>query len=142
MKSTKALFSKLSSIYHLSDKVKHALQTKRPVVALESTIITHGMPYPFNLKTAIEIEEIVESQGCVPATIALMDGKIKIGMERSELEILAKTGLDAIKTSRRDMALVTSKKLLGATTVSGTMIAAHKAGIDVFVTGGIGGTFL
>lgn len=119
--------------------VKRALEEGNAVVALESTIISHGMPYPQNLETAKEVERVVRSEGCVPATIAIIDGVIKIGLNDSDLEVLAKKGLEAHKTSRRDLALVVSRKETGATTVSGTMILAHQAGIRVFVTGGIGG---
>ncbi|EGF78711.1 hypothetical protein BATDEDRAFT_12990, partial [Batrachochytrium dendrobatidis JAM81] len=128
-----------NTITRISDTVQQALGKGWPVVALESTIITHGMPFPQNLETAIEVETIVRQHGCVPATIALLDGQLRIGLDGSDLERLAKIGLDATKTSRRDMALVLGRNLPGSTTVSGTMIAAHKAGIDVFVTGGIGG---
>lgn len=108
-------------------------------MALESTIISHGMPFPQNLRTALEVEEIVQEEGCTPATIAIIDGIIKIGLDQNDLESLAKCGLKAHKTSRRDLALVLSQKRTGATTVSGTMLLAHKAGIKIFVTGGIGG---
>jgi pseudouridine-5'-phosphate glycosidase len=130
---------KFSQRLQISAEVQRALQRGRPVVALESTIITHGMPYPENLKTALEVEQIVRDQGCIPATIALMNGFVKVGLERSDMESLAKTGLAALKTSRRDLALALAQKVTGATTVSGTMVAAHLAGIKVFVTGGIGG---
>ncbi|KAH6580245.1 hypothetical protein BSLG_000352 [Batrachochytrium salamandrivorans] len=123
----------------ISDTVQQALDEGRPVVALESTIITHGMSYPHNLETALEVEAIVRQHGCVPATIALLNGQVRVGLDNAELKQLAKVGLAATKTSRRDMALVLGKGLPGSTTVSGTMIAAHKAGIKVFVTGGIGG---
>ncbi|KAJ3227965.1 hypothetical protein HK099_007834 [Clydaea vesicula] len=119
--------------------IKEALLNNQPVVALESTIISHGMPYPQNVETAIMVENIVKKHGSIPATIALMNGKIKIGLSESDLTLLGKTGQEARKTSRRDFAEVLSQKLIGATTVSGTMIAAEKAGIKIFVTGGIGG---
>lgn len=129
----------LSPIYRISKAVENAIRRGKPVVALESTIITHGMPFPQNVETALELEEIVRQNGCVPATIALIDGYVKVGLSREELEFLGKTGLSALKTSRRDMALAIARKETGATTVSSTMIAAHKAGIKLFVTGGIGG---
>lgn len=110
----------------------------KPVVALESTIITHGMPYPQNLTTALQLESIIENNGGVPATIALMNGEMKVGLDHKELEFLARCK-DAVKTSRRDIAGVLASGKTGSTTVSGTMIAAHKAGIKVFATGGIGG---
>ncbi|KAJ3002870.1 hypothetical protein HKX48_002068 [Thoreauomyces humboldtii] len=97
------------------------------------------MPYPQNLETALAVEDIVRQEGCVPATIAILDGRVKVGLSPEDLEKLAKTGLKARKTSRRDLALVVSQKLVGATTVSGTMVIAQEAGIKVFVTGGIGG---
>ncbi|KAI8906394.1 Indigoidine synthase A like protein-domain-containing protein [Gorgonomyces haynaldii] len=130
---------RLTTLLDISPRIKQALVAGKPVVALESTIITHGMPFPQNLETALELEDIVRKNGCEPATIALMDGRVKVGLEKKDLERLAQVGLEAIKTSRRDFAWVTAQKKIGATTVSGTMIAAHQAGIPVFVTGGIGG---
>ena len=124
---------------YLSGEVSHALRDSIPVVALESTIISHGMPYPQNLETALSVEQTVRDNGAVPATIALMDGKIVVGLSRNEIEILAKKGTEVIKTSRRDIPYVLSQKLTGATTVSATMIAAEMAGIKIFATGGIGG---
>ncbi len=121
-----------------SPEVKKALKTGRPVVALESTIISHGMPYPENLTTAKAIEEIIRKGGATPATMAIIDGRIKIGLTEKELLMLAKSK-DVIKTSRRDIPYVVAAKKNGATTVSGTMILAALAGIKVFVTGGIGG---
>ncbi|KAI9105863.1 Indigoidine synthase A like protein-domain-containing protein [Phlyctochytrium arcticum] len=129
----------ISHLYDIHPEVKAAIRENRPVVALESTIISHGMPYPQNLETALAVEQIVREEGCVPATIAILDGRVKVGLSRKDLEKLAKTGLQARKTSRRDIALVVAQKSVGATTVSGTMLIAHEAGIKVFVTGGIGG---
>jgi len=120
-------------------EVKQALATKKPVVALESTIISHGMPYPQNYETALMVEQKVRENGAVPATIALLNGKIKIGLATDEIIILAQKGREVIKTSRRDIPYVLSHKLAGATTVSATMIAAELAGIKIFATGGIGG---
>ncbi|HBY56678.1 MAG TPA: pseudouridine-5-phosphate glycosidase [Candidatus Atribacteria bacterium] len=120
------------------DDVREALENNRPVVALESTIIAHGMPYPENLKVAREVENIIRGYGVVPATIAVMGGKIKIGLSEEEFELLATSG-EVIKASRRDLSIVLAKKLTAATTVAATMVAAHLAGIEVFVTGGIGG---
>ncbi len=120
-------------------EVQKALQNHLPVVALESTIISHGMPYPQNLETALSVEQTVRDNGAVPATIALMDGKIVVGLSRNEIEVLAQKGTEVIKTSRRDIPYVLSQKLTGATTVSATMIAAEMAGIKIFATGGIGG---
>ncbi|CAB3998063.1 pseudouridine-metabolizing bifunctional -like isoform X1, partial [Paramuricea clavata] len=120
-------------------EVSEALLKNKPVVALESTIITHGMPFPQNLKTARSVIEIIRRNGVVPATVAVLNGELHIGLTRSELEYISKMGKSAIKTSRRDIPAVLSKGLVGGTTVSGTMVAAAVAGIPIFVTGGIGG---
>ncbi|MER2169890.1 MAG: pseudouridine-5'-phosphate glycosidase [Psychrobacillus psychrodurans] len=121
-----------------SEEVAKGMQEGKAIVALESTIISHGMPYPQNVETARKVEQIVRDNGAVPATIAIMDGKIKIGLSDAELETLG-TSKDARKTSRRDLAYVVSSKEIGATTVATTMICAEMAGIKLFVTGGIGG---
>jgi pseudouridine-5'-phosphate glycosidase len=118
--------------------VAQALERSQPVVALESTIIAHGMPYPQNVETAVEVEQIIRDQGAVPATIAVLDGKIRVGLDNDELERLA-TSNNALKVSRRDMAFALASGEVGATTVAGTMLCAAMAGIRVFVTGGIGG---
>lgn len=123
----------------MSEEVRHALQNNKPVVALESTIISHGMPYPQNLQTALEVEEVVRQHGATPATIAIIAGQPCIGCDRQQLEHIARKGLSVRKVSRRDMPLVVGSGLDGATTVSGTMLLAARAGIKVFVTGGIGG---
>lgn len=122
----------------LSEEVKNALNSGKAVVALESTIISHGMPYPENIKTAEALEDIIREHDAVPATIAIIKGRIKIGLKRSELEYMANSG-DILKASRRDLPAVLAKGLNAATTVSATMICASLAGIKVFVTGGIGG---
>jgi pseudouridine-5'-phosphate glycosidase len=122
----------------IKEEVKQALINNIPVVALESTIISHGMPYPENVKMAKKVESIIKSEGAIPATIAIMNGKIKIGLTDEDLEILAKAP-DVKKVSRRDLASIISSKSLGATTVASTMICAEMAGIKFFVTGGIGG---
>lgn len=119
-------------------EVQQALSENRAVVALESTIISHGMPYPQNVQTALEVEAIVRQQGAVPATIALMDGEIVVGLSGDEIERLGSAD-DVLKVSRRDIAFALSQKRIGATTVASTMLAAHRAGIRVFATGGIGG---
>jgi len=119
-------------------EVKKAIKEKKAVVALESTIISHGMPYPQNVDMAKKVEDTIRQEGAVPATIAIMDGKIKIGLSEEDLETLAKAE-EVEKVSRRDLAAVLAKKSLGATTVAATMICAHMAGIPFFVTGGIGG---
>jgi pseudouridine-5'-phosphate glycosidase len=118
--------------------VKRALDLKLPVVALESTVITHGLPKPHNLSLALDMEQAVRSEGGTPATIALLDGKIRIGLTENDLDKLA-AAPDPVKVSRRDFAAAVSKGSSGGTTVAGTMFAAHKAGIQVFATGGIGG---
>lgn len=122
----------------MSPLVKDALSSCHPVVALESTIITHGMPYPHNLETALEVEAVVRKEGAVPATIAVLDGRVHVGLSEEQLQDLA-TKKDCIKTSRRDFPYVLAKGLTGGTTVSGTMVVAHRVGIPIFVTGGIGG---
>ena len=122
----------------IKPEVEKALDEGTPVVALESTIISHGMPYPKNVETAIAVEEVIRKNGGVPATIAIIGGRIKIGLTADEIEYMAKAD-NVLKVSRRDFPLVISEKLDGATTVAGTMIAANMAGIKVFVTGGIGG---
>lgn len=122
----------------LSPEVEGALKAGRPVVALESTIIAHGLPYPENLETAVTLEEIVRAEGAVPATIALFAGRIRVGLKREELELLA-TSKNVLKASRRDVPAVLAKGWTAATTVSATMLAAHLAGIKIFATGGIGG---
>ncbi|MGZ8318396.1 MAG: pseudouridine-5'-phosphate glycosidase [Telluria sp.] len=121
-----------------SPEVAAARTAGKPVVALESTIISHGMPYPQNVTTAKEVEQIIRDAGAVPATIAIIDGKICIGLNDEQLELLG-TSPDAMKVSRRDLPYVLSTRKLGATTVAATMICAALAGIRVFVTGGIGG---
>lgn len=123
----------------ISKEVQNALDNNLPIVALESTIISHGMPYPKNLQTALECEQIVRDNGCVPATIAIIKGKLCIGLEKEDLGYLAYTGLKVTKASRRDIPVVVAKGIDGATTVSATMYIASLAGIKVFATGGIGG---
>ena len=119
-------------------EVKNALAEGRPVVALESTIIAHGMPYPQNINTAIEVDDIVRNNGAVPATIAIFNGKCYVGVSKEQLEYFA-SAKDVWKVSLRDMPYVISKNLYGATTVAATMRIASMAGIKIFVTGGIGG---
>ncbi|WP_376957565.1 pseudouridine-5'-phosphate glycosidase [Azospirillum sp. A26] len=120
-------------------EIADALATGRPVVALESTVISHGMPYPRNLETARALEAEVRAAGALPATIAVMDGRIRIGLDDEALERLATAGHAARKLSRRDLPVALATKALGATTVAATMIGARLAGIPVFATGGIGG---
>jgi len=121
-----------------SEEVARARADHKPLVALESTIISHGMPWPKNLETALMLEEEVRKGGAVPATIAILDGRICIGLSRSQLEMLAEAN-DVVKVSRRDLPVILAQKRKGAATVAATMICAEKAGIRVFATGGIGG---
>ncbi|CAD7843012.1 Pseudouridine 5'-phosphate glycosidase [Olavius algarvensis spirochete endosymbiont] len=121
-----------------SDEVQQAKTDGLPVVALESTIIAHGMPYPANVETAMEVEKIIRDNGAIPATIAIMKGKIRIGLSEDDIDYIGNK-TSAQKVSRRDIAIVLAKKRDGATTVAATMICAESAGIEVFVTGGIGG---
>ena len=123
----------------LSPDVKAAMMAGEPVVALESTIISHGMPYPQNVETALRVEETVRAAGAVPATIAILGGKLKAGLTREEIEYLGKKGTAVTKASRRDLPVLVARGADGATTVATTMIIAHLAGIRVFATGGIGG---
>jgi len=128
----------MHSFLLFSPEVAAARAAGKPIVALESTIISHGMPYPQNVQTAREVEDVIRAAGAVPATIAIIAGKICIGLSEEQLETLGASP-DAIKVSRRDLPFVLSQGLLGATTVAATMICAQLAGIEVFVTGGIGG---
>jgi len=116
-----------------------ALQEGKPVVALESTIISHGMPYPQNVETALNVERIVREHGAVPATIAVIGGRLKAGLTPEEIEYFGKKGQAIAKASRRDLAVLCARGEDGATTVTTTMIIAHMAGIKIFATGGIGG---
>ena len=120
-------------------EVAQALAAGKPVVALESTIISHGMPYPQNVQTALEVEQIIRGNGAVPATIAIIGGRLKAGLSREEIEYFGKKGQAIHKASRRDLAVLCARGEDGATTVATTMIIAHMAGIRVFATGGIGG---
>jgi pseudouridine-5'-phosphate glycosidase len=128
----------MQAFLQFSPEVQAARAAGKPIVALESTIISHGMPYPQNVQTAREVEQVIRDAGAVPATIAIIDGKICIGLSSEQLEVLGNSR-DAIKVSRRDLAYVLAQKKLGGTTVAATMICAKLAGIEVFVTGGIGG---
>jgi pseudouridine-5'-phosphate glycosidase len=128
----------MKSYLSYTEEVQHAIENNLPIVALETTIISHGMPYPQNIEMAKNVEKIIRDQGAVPATIGIMNGKIKIGLNEAELEEFA-TNKDVEKVSRRDFPYILSTRKIGATTVAGTMIAAQLAGIEVFATGGIGG---
>ncbi len=123
----------------ISPEVKAALDEGRPVVALESTIISHGMPYPKNVETALLVEQTIRDNGAVPATIAVIGGRLKAGLSHEEIEYLGKAGRGVAKASRRDLPALVARGADGATTVTTTMIIAHMAGINVFATGGIGG---
>ena len=129
----------LSKYLDISPEVARALADGRPVVALESTIISHGMPYPQNVETALQVEEIVRANGAVPATICVIGGRLKAGCTKEEIEYLGREGMKVTKASRRDLAVLAARGADGATTVTTTMIIAHMAGIKVFATGGIGG---
>ena len=128
----------LSSYISLSDEVQTALQQQRPLVALESTVIAHGLPYPANVEVALAMETTIRSEGAIPATIGIHDGKIKIGLTLDEITRLG-TAQHVQKVSRRDLAFTLATGQTGATTVAGTMLCAHMAGIRFFATGGIGG---
>lgn len=123
----------------ISPEVQQALAEGKPVVALESTIISHGMPYPKNVETALLVEKTIRDNGAVPATIAIIGGRLKAGLSPEEIEYLGKSGRKVAKVSRRDLAAIVARGTDGATTVTTTMIIAHMAGIRVFATGGIGG---
>lgn len=129
----------LKQYMDVNPEVAKALEEGRPVVALESTIISHGMPYPQNKETALKVEEIIRAEGAVPATMAIINGRLKIGCTAEDIEYLGKKGLAVNKTSRRDLPVLVAKKEDGATTVATTMILASMAGIKVFATGGVGG---
>jgi len=128
----------LKNYLEIKPEVEAALKAGKPVVALESTIISHGMPYPKNVETALKVEKIIRDNGAIPATIAILGGKLKVGLTEDEIEYLGKAK-NVIKTSRRDIPFIISKKLDGATTVASTMILAALAGVKIFATGGIGG---
>ena len=129
----------MNKYLEISPEVREALASGKPVVALESTIISHGMPYPQNVETALNVERIIRENGAVPATIAIIGGKLKAGLSQDEIEYLGKKGTDVIKASRRDLPVLVARGDDGATTVATTMIIAAMAGIKVFATGGIGG---
>ena len=129
---------KLNSYLDVHPEVENALNSKQPIVALESTIISHGMPYPENIETALMVKDTVRANNAIPATIAIIKGRLKVGLTKKEIEFLA-TNDEVRKISRRDIAIAVSQKLSGSTTVASTMIIAHLAKIAVFATGGIGG---
>lgn len=129
----------MNQYLEISQEVAEALAENKPVVALESTIISHGMPYPQNVETALKVEQVIRDNGAVPATIAIIGGKLKSGLTKAEIEYLGKTGSAVTKVSRRDLPIIVAKGMDGATTVATTMIIASLAGIKVFATGGVGG---
>ena len=129
----------MNKFLDISPEVKEALEAGKPVVALESTIISHGMPYPQNVETALNVEQIIRENGAVPATIAIIGGRLKAGLSPEEIEYVGKNGAKVVKASRRDLPVLVARGADGATTVTTTMIIAHMAGIKVFATGGIGG---
>ena len=129
---------KLNSYLDVHPEVENALNSKQPIVALESTIISHGMPYPENIETALMVEDTVRANNAIPATIAIIKGRLKVGLTKKEIEFLS-TNDEVRKISRRDLAIAVSQKFSGSTTVASTMIIAHLAKIAVFATGGIGG---
>ena len=129
----------LNKYLDVNPEVKQAIEEGKPVVALESTIISHGMPYPQNVQTALNVEKIIRENGAVPATIAIIGGRLKAGLTPDEIEYFGKKGREITKASRRDLALICATEQDGATTVTTTMMIAHMAGIKFFATGGIGG---
>ena len=129
----------LNKYLDVAPEVAQAIADGKPVVALESTIISHGMPYPQNVETALKVEQIIRDNGAVPATIAILGGRLKAGCTKEEIEYLGKQGQAVTKASRRDLAVLCAREADGATTVTTTMMIAHMAGIQVFATGGIGG---
>ncbi|MDF2557908.1 MAG: pseudouridine-5-phosphate glycosidase [Bacillales bacterium] len=129
----------LETFLEIHPEVQDAITNGQPIVALESTIISHGMPYPQNVETARQVEEIVRANGAIPATIAIINGKLKAGLSNEDIEYLGRKGTAVLKASRRDIPMIVSKGWTGATTVASTMIIAELAGIHVFATGGIGG---
>ena len=129
----------LNAYLDVNPEVAAAVAAGKPVVALESTIISHGMPYPQNVETALNVEKVIRANGAVPATIAILGGRLKAGLTPAEIEYLGKTGQAVTKASRRDLPVIVAKGMDGATTVTTTMMIAHMAGINIFATGGIGG---
>ena len=131
--------AQLCKYLDIAPEVQRALDEHRPVVALESTIISHGMPYPQNVETALKVEQTVRENHAVPATIAIIGGRLKAGISPEEIDYFGKKGTAITKASRRDIPILTAKGEDGAATVAATMIIAHLAGIEVFATGGVGG---
>ena len=131
--------SSINDFLSISPEVQEALDKNMPIVALESTIISHGMPYPQNVETALRVEQTIRDNGAIPATIAIIGGKLKAGCTKDEIEYLGKQGTAITKASRRDLPVLLARGADGATTVTTTMMIAAMAGIPIFATGGIGG---
>jgi len=131
--------AQLNNYLDIHPRIKQAIANNTPIVALESTIISHGMPYPQNVETALLVEQTVRANGAEPATIAILNGRLTVGLDEQQITHLGQRGLEVVKTSRRDMPFVVAQQQDGATTVASTMIIAAMAGIQVFATGGIGG---
>jgi pseudouridine-5'-phosphate glycosidase len=131
--------AQLNAYLDIHPRIQHALANNIPVVALESTIISHGMPYPQNVETAVLVEQAVRDNGAEPATIAIINGRLTVGLDEEQITHLGKSGFEVIKTSRRDIPFIVAQQQDGATTVASTMVIAAMAGIKVFATGGIGG---
>jgi pseudouridine-5'-phosphate glycosidase len=129
----------LNQYLDVAPEVAEALKAGKPVVALESTIISHGMPYPQNVETALNVEKIIRDNGAIPATTAIINGRLKAGLSKDEIEYLGKKGLGVTKVSRRDIPVIVARHMDGASTVATTMIIAAMAGIKIFATGGVGG---
>lgn len=129
----------MNNYLDVKKEVAEAIESGKPVVALESTIISHGMPYPKNVETALKVEEVIRENGAVPATIAIIGGRLKAGLTKEEIEYFGKKGPEITKASRRDLAAICARGEDGACTVTTTMMIAHMAGIKIFATGGIGG---
>lgn len=129
----------LNQYLDVAPEVAEAIKAGKPVVALESTIISHGMPYPQNVETALNVEKIIRDNGAIPATTAIINGRLKAGLSKDEIEYLGKKGLGVTKVSRRDIPVIVARKMDGASTVATTMIIAAMAGIKIFATGGVGG---
>lgn len=129
----------LEQFLDVAPEVAEAVRNNKPVVALESTIISHGMPYPQNVETALNVEKVIRDNGAVPATTAIIGGRLKAGLSKEEIEYLGKTGQGVTKVSRRDIPVIVAKGMDGASTVATTMIIAAMAGVKIFATGGVGG---
>jgi len=135
----KQMEQNLNQYLDVAPEVAEAIKAGKPVVALESTIISHGMPYPQNVETALNVEKIIRDNGAIPATTAIINGRLKAGLSKDEIEYLGKKGLEVTKVSRRDIPVIVARKMDGASTVATTMIIAAMAGIKIFATGGVGG---